>query len=534
MPLYENAVRDGRVREYLPSVRLVASEGIEAPERLVGRLEYQSSNVIKKEECCGLKQGAYILLDFGREIHGGIRITTAGFDKGGRIRVRFGESVSEAMTTPNQDHSIHDMELQLPKMGCLDCGSTGFRFVRIDGIDGESQILAVVAVALYRDLERVGSFTCSDERLNRIWDTGLYTVQLCMQDYIYDGIKRDRLVWLGDLNPEIRVILSVFKDTSIVKSSLDFMKDRTPLPSFMNDMLSYSCWWIINQYEYYLHTGDMDYLSRQHDYLADLLKLLASMVCEDGTLDTKDNWLFLDWPSTVSKEAMAAGGQGIFLWAFNDAILLADFLHDDQMASLAKETARRIMKVIPDCNGNKSAAAIQTVSGLCDRSDVLLAEHTKGVSTFFGYYMLLGQPVANAVELIRNYWGAMLDFGATTFWEDFNLDWTENAFGIDQLPVSGKKDIHADFGNFCYKGLRHSLCHGWAGGPTAYLIEKVLGIRATAPGCRSISFTPNLCGLDYAKGTFPTPFGTVSVSLERGKKPQIDAPANITLCKREF
>ncbi len=527
MPLYENAVRDGRVREYLPSVRLVASEGIEAPERLVGRLEYQSSNVIKKEECCGLKQGAYILLDFGREIHGGIRITTAGFDKGGRIRVRFGESVSEAMTTPNQDHSIHDEELRVPKMGTLDYGSTGFRFVRIDGIDGESQILAVVAVALYRDLERVGSFTCSDERLNRIWDTGLYTVQLCMQDFIYDGIKRDRLVWLGDLNPEIRVILSVFKDTSIIKSSLDYMKNRTPLPSFMNSMLSYSCWWIINQYEYYLHTGDMDYLSRQHDYLSELLKLLASMVNDDGTLDTKGNWLFLDWPSTVSKEAMAAGGQGIFLWTFKDAILLADFLHDAQMASLAKETARRITKVIPDCNGNKSAAAIQTVSGLCDRSDVLLAEHTKGVSTFFGYYMLLGQPVANAVDLIRNYWGAMIDFGATTFWEDFNLDWTENAFGIDQLPVKGKKDIHADFGNFCYKGLRHSLCHGWAGGPTAYLIEKVLGIRATAPGCRSISFSPNLCGLNFAKGTFPTPLGTVSVSLEKGKEPHIDTPSGM-------
>ena len=531
MPLYNNAVRDNRVREYLPSMRLVASDGVDAPEQLVGRTEYQSTNVIKKEECCILSPGAYILLDFGRELHGGIRITTAGFPGVGRVRVRFGESVSEAISTPNQDHSTHDMELRLPPMGCFDFGSTGFRFVRIDGIEGDIPILAVVAVAVYRDLERVGSFTCSDERLNRIWETGLYTVQLCMQDYIYDGIKRDRLVWLGDLNPEIRVILSVFKDTSIVKSSLDYMKDRTPLPKFMNSMLSYSCWWIINQYEYYLHTGDMEYLSRQHDYLSDLLKMLSSMVCKDGTLDTKGNRLFLDWPSTVSQEAMAAGGQGLFLWTFKTAALLAEFLHDTKMASLAKRTAKLIGKQIPDCKDNKSAAAIQTISGLCDRSDVLLAKHTKGVSTFFGYYMLLGQPVSDAVKLIRKYWGAMLDFGATTFWEDFNLDWTKNAFGIDQMPVPGKKDIHADFGNFCYKGLRHSLCHGWAGGPTAYLMEKVLGVRATAPGCAAISFNPNLCGLKFAKGTFPTPHGTISVSLEKGRKPIIEVPSGVLLEK---
>ena len=146
MPLYENAVRDNRVREYLPSVRLVASEGVDTPERLIGRLEYQSSNVIKKEECCVLKPGAYIVIDFGREIHGGIRITTAGFESGGRVRVRFGESISEAITTPNQDHSIHDMELRLPKMGCFDFGSTGFRFVRI-GKDNDGGYLVVNASA---------------------------------------------------------------------------------------------------------------------------------------------------------------------------------------------------------------------------------------------------------------------------------------------------------------------------------------------------------------------------------------------------
>lgn len=467
------------------------------------------------------------MLDFGKELHGGIRITTGA--AGGRVRVRFGESVSEAMSTPNQDHTIHDAELQLPFMGCLDYGSTGFRFVRIDGISETVPLLGICAIALYRDLPKIGSFKCSDERLNKIWETGLYTVQMCMQDFLYDGIKRDRLVWLGDLNPEIRVILSVFDDTSILKQSLDFMKQRTPLPNYMNGMTSYSCWWVINQWEYYLHKGDLDYLKEQADYFKTLTRQFADMIVEDRIADENCAKLFLDWPSSTNSKACMAGGQGLLVWMFKDAVLLAEALNDQETKELAQATIEKLQKFVPDCDGQKTAAAMLTLSGLKDCSDVLAAEPTKDVSTFFGYYMLLAQPVQSAIEIIRKYWGGMLDYGATTFWEDFNLDWLENTTPIDQLPVPGKKDLHADFGNFCYKGLRHSLCHGWAGGPTAYMLEKILGIRVTAPGCKKITFNPELCDLEFAEGTFPTPEGVIYVKLKKGQAPEIICPPGVEI-----
>ena len=55
----------------------------------------------------------------------------------------------------------------------------------------------------------------NDERLNRIWQTGAYTVHLNMQDYLWDGIKRDRLVWIGDMGPETMTVLSVFGNQDI-------------------------------------------------------------------------------------------------------------------------------------------------------------------------------------------------------------------------------------------------------------------------------------------------------------------------------
>jgi len=86
----------------------------------------------------------------------------------------------------------------------------------------------------------------------------------------------------------------------------------------------------------------------------------------------------------------------------------------------------------------------------------------------------------------------MLDLGATTFWEDFNLEWTSNAARIDELVPAGKKDIHGDYGAYCYLGFRHSLCHGWASGPTAWLSQNVLGVKPLTPGCQRVRVAPQL------------------------------------------
>ncbi len=69
-----------------------------------------------------------------------------------------------------------------------------------------------------------------------------------------------------------------------------------------------------------------------------------------------------------------------------------------------------------------------------------------------------------AIRIMKEYYGAMSDKGATTFQEDFNMDWIEGSGRIDRLPEEGEKDIHGDFGKYCYAGFRHSLCHA---GPVA-------------------------------------------------------------------
>jgi hypothetical protein len=127
----------------------------------------------------------------------------------------------------------------------------------------------------------------------------------------------------------------------------------------------------------------------------------------------------------------------------------------------------------------------------------------------------------------------MLDLGATTFWEDFDIRWAENACRLDEVCTGGKSDIHGDNGNYCYVGYRHSLCHGWSSGPVPFLTEHVLGVKVTGAGCSKIEITPHLGDLAWAEGSIATPMGKVSIAHSKQPdgtvKTEVDAPAGIEI-----
>lgn len=53
--------------------------------------------------------------------------------------------------------------------------------------------------------------------------------------------------------------------------------------------------------------------------------------------------------------------------------------------------------------------------------------------------------------------------------------------GVEGIPQKDKKNIHRDYGQYCYKGLRHSLCHGWTAGALAFLVRTILGVQPISP-----------------------------------------------------
>ena len=103
-----------------------------------------------------------ILLDFGRELQGGLQLVTGmpGNKEPVKVRIRFGESVSEAMCDidgkngASNDHAMRDFTMQLPWLGVSEVGNSGFRFVRIDLLDDDRELhlKEVRAIFNYRDI----------------------------------------------------------------------------------------------------------------------------------------------------------------------------------------------------------------------------------------------------------------------------------------------------------------------------------------------------------------------------------------------
>lgn len=544
--MLNRTIVDERVRRFVvPKAILWKSEhGVHGEQGLLQKGHGQTSTAemaqgplleYKKDATPGA-----ILFDFGVQIHGGIRLESrdlspvkSSVGKTVRLRVRFGESADEAMAEMDEkgsmnDHSIRDMIVSVPWLGSVEFGESSFRFVRLDLVDEGSVIRfdSVRAVFTYRDLPWIGSFKCSDEKLNTIWKTAAHTQHLTMQGYVIEGAKRDRLVWYGDIHPQMMTTLRVFGAPPVLRDTLgSYARETWPLPKWMNGMPNYSLWWLISVSDYYRHTGDLKELNAQHEYIKKLTEQFIPHVAENGFASFPNP--FLDWPTNDNRPALDAGTHAMFAIGFDRIAEIGAVLGDKDLEEKGKKYAAKVRTYKPDHVNNKQAAALLALAGIENAAKpnipVVAKDGGKGFSTFYGYYMLealaLGEEAQKqlALDVIRDYWGAMVEAGATTFWEDFDLAWLEGSGRIDTITPEGLKSLHGDHGAYCYIGFRHSLCHGWASGPAAWMSSHVLGVQPVEPGFKTFRVQPFLGDLDWAEGSVPTPYGPIRVRCVKEK-----------------
>ncbi len=504
-----------------------------------------SQAVFNKKNCAVIKEGGYILLDFGKEINGGIAVTTQDVSNGAKYRIVFGESVMEALSDLGEKnsgnyHSVRDMTVDAVFMSTQRFGDTGFRFAKIEAIGGDITVRTAAAIPEIRDVEYKGSFKCNDELLNEIWNTGAYTVQLNMHDYLWDGVKRDRLVWIGDMHPETSTIKAVFGQDECVKRSLDLIKNETPEGEWMNGMPTYSMWWIIIHYDWFMHWGDIDYLKQQKEYMIKLANQITKWI-DDDFVALNLNYRFSDW-SSMEQKGEIEGIKSISCIALRRLTQIMDILGETALLEKCRDYCKCLESEKTDDKNepNNRLSALTVLAKRCSEQSLKTVLETTEyeMSCFMGYYILLALSergeYSKSLNLIRKYWGEMLRLGATSFWEEFKMEWAKNAGRIDEIVPEGKSDIHGDFGEHCYKQYRLSLCHGWASGPTAFLSEQIGGIEILEPGCKKLKISPNLGDLEWIEIEYPTPYGKVKVysCKENGEtKTTITSPGEIEIVK---
>ncbi len=486
-----------------------------------------------------------ILLDFGREVSGRL-LVESGSAQDSLLSIAYGESEIEALATglttgQRGGNYLGTNLLEVPANGTARGPKSGFRYVRIRFLRGAqvSVFKSLRVEGIYEPVKYLGSFESSDPLLNHIWETGAYTAHLCMQDGVWDAVKRDRGRWVGDMDIEGRVISTVFGDSDVVKDTLRRLAEATPEKQYMNGIASYSALWITTLDNLYEHDGDLAFLKTQQPALLRILSRMDQDIDANGDINaTAKGWGFVDWaPGLYGFNPETRMGTQLqyvrgYVAASRLLVELGNREDADKYAQQAERLKIRAQSYMDSATGTLgstwqlNALAILDEVKPADGSvwDRVLSKVKQDtptdqvISPYFNAYVMdamsqLGHQ-DEALKWMRDYWGGMLAEGATSFWESYDLRWP-------------KTDPHLSLQADGTSGYFVSMAHGWSSGPTAWLTENVLGVTPSAPGYETVDIHPNLLGLDFARGTVPTPHGLIHVDIEKAKGVALDIPSGV-------
>jgi hypothetical protein len=233
-----------------------------------------------------------------------------------------------------------------------------FRFLKVRSVGGDGIAARFrVQFTAYNGPYK-GHFHCSDDRLNRIWYTGAYTIQLCTQPHelsgtynhllppkygdfprnwrspygqyvIWDGPRRDREVWIGDMWPESHGLLYSFHAPEAIKSSLAAVavnqREDGLIPGSgitLQPFSEYACWWLALLDRLYLMTADRAFLVDMKRHVQRCLDWLL------GELRSNKGYLHIahrqTWAWTLSRRGVVTGSQSVAVAALEGAGRIMD------------------------------------------------------------------------------------------------------------------------------------------------------------------------------------------------------------------
>lgn len=444
------------------------------------------------------------LYTFIKELTASLRLDFAGLPF--PVRLCYGESKKEALDTELCYYSQ-----QVPAAE-TDIPVRAFRYLYIPGVrPGE---LEVTAIHHYVKMPLRAGFTCDDKTWNRIWEVSEWTFRLCSGIFFIDGAKRDKWIWSADAYQSFFINQYLFADPEINKRTILALRGNDPMEAHINTILDYSLFWIIGIYQHYLAYGDLDFVEIIYPKMVSLMEFCDHQTDQNGfLLGREKDWIFIDW-ADIDKEGAVCGEQILYAQCFSVMEELGALLgRDSSEYSRKKEQLRRKIQeyywdqdqkaFIDSFSSGKRNVTRQTniLAYLYQVADeeqknhiiehVLLNDAIAPVTTpYFKFYemetLCLSGHMQEVKARILSYWGGMLRYGVTTFWEEFD----------ERKPEAEQYEMYGDpYGK--------SLCHAWAASPIYLIGRYFMGIRPLKPGYEEFEAEPNLELFSEFKAEFP-------------------------------
>jgi alpha-L-rhamnosidase len=458
-----------------------------------------------------LLEGTDGLLDVGVPVLGRPVITCNGMPS-----LSSGESPEEALSDVSEtDHEV----VQRDDGRWTTRHRLGFRYLHVTG----ALVEAAHVETNVRAPASGGSFVCSSDSLNAIWSTAAYTLSVCMQGLMLDGIKRDRMPWSGD--QALNTVTNAFTvgDGQIIRDGLSAL--GRPQGGYVNGIADYSLWWLVNRQFLSLYFDDSDVgdADRIAAFVTDLdgytspSGIFRPTAHRDDFVGAGGGPVFIDWGLSFDASRDLTALQMLWYWALSSAAaVLASQAHP--AAPRYAERAAQIRLMLWEKAWDQDTGAWReyldggdSLSAYPNMLAVLAGMHEEpapaGVqrairdghtgTPFMTGFALRARALAGdtdgAIMRLQNLWSPMLEAGHGTFWEEFRTP------GTTPFEMYGRP-----FGK--------SLCHAWGSAPAALLPEILLGIRPIRSGWKQFTVRPALGPLVWAAAIVPTTHGEIFVS----------------------
>ncbi|WP_147803273.1 family 78 glycoside hydrolase catalytic domain [Alkalicoccus halolimnae] len=421
------------------------------------------------------------------------------------IRLTFGEmpvEVGEDFSDYNgwlsrswlQEEYIHvdtlPTHVELPRRYC-------FRFMKMEVLDTSRKYNVTISNVICRTEtsanEKPELMVPEKDKLNRkLEQVSLLTLENCMQDVFEDGPKRDRRLWLGDLRLQAQANYGTFNNDDLVKRCL-YLFAAAPdsqgkvaanlfiHPTLMPDdtyLFDYSLFFSTTLYDYAFAANEWETALNLWSTAFRQYEIAAERIDgNDLLMDDESWWSFIDWKDGLNKQAPS---HGVFMYALQKGIALAEKVGTDQQTTYLRELYRQLKKAALShlwssekkffVSGSDKQVSIASqvwmiLGGALDKNEAQkllkrIENETDilGMNTPYMYHHYVEALFQTglkeeAVKQLQYYWGGMLDHGADTFWELYNPE------DLNFSPYGSH--------------IINSYCHAWSCTPI-YFLRKYL------------------------------------------------------------
>ena len=211
------------------------------------------------------------------------------------------------------------------------------RYLKVNVLQGACKVEKLYLREYANSETEEARFSCSDLRVNRIFEAARETFNQNAIDIFMDCPSRERAGWLCDSFFASRVAFDLCGNTTIEKNSFEnyLLPERfAHLPEGMLPMCypadhydgvfipNWALWFVVQLEEYQARSGDRELVAALRPRLAALYRYFQKSTNEDGLLEKLDSWVFVEWSKANSfvqdvsyptnmlyAAALAAGGR---------------------------------------------------------------------------------------------------------------------------------------------------------------------------------------------------------------------------------